>query len=148
MKQDAQLKLEKAPMELAPHGEVGCVPPGEFTFEDLVFRLLNPVPGGAGCGADQTSLWSYGVVNPPNAAVTVWVELTSAPGTPVGAVGPVVQAPFPAEVPAEATASGANWACQCTGLPADQPKAFFAQAANLPDMQTVSVPLNCTRVQM
>jgi len=107
---------------------------------------LNPTAAGAGCSKDQTRLWSYGVVGPADAVVTVWVELTNAPGTKVGTVGAIIRPPFPPGIPAEVAASGANWACQVMNLPVGQPLTYFAQEGK-PAAVTVSVPLNCTRVQ-
>jgi len=146
MKGEAHLKLATPPAVPAPDEQCDDHAPGRFAAAPALFRVLNPTANGSGCSADQTSLWSYGVIVPPDGAVTVWVELTNAPGTQVGVVGAVVRAPFPPGLPAEVAASGANWACRVTGLPVGPPLTYFARDG-APAAVTVAVPLNCTRVQ-
>jgi len=145
MKDEAHLKSAKRPDEKAPDEQCDGHAPKRFDLAPPPFFVLNPDPNGSGCSADRTSLWSYGVVGPPNGAVTVWVQDPT--GAKVGAVAPVVRAPFPPGLPAEVAQSGANWACRVTGLPVGQPLTYFAQDGN-PAAQVVLIPVNCTRVQM
>jgi hypothetical protein len=146
MKDESHLESATPPAGPAPDDQPDSHAQEQLAAAPALFRVLNPTANGSGCSADQTSLWSYGVIVPPDGAVAVRVELTNSPGTQVGAPGAVVRAPFPPGLPAEVAASGANWACQVTGLPVGPPLTYFGQDG-APAALTVSVPLNCTRVQ-